>query len=167
MQHPHSVPFGLRSDADRRGSQRGFTLVELVLVIVVLGVLAVIALPRMFDLNMWRLRAFADDMQSATAAMQRRALTQRRPIVVRYATTGVSFDYVPATPSPPNPPINCPSAVPFCLSASSVGSVTFNALNSGQAVTTPAPLTLGVSDGSTVLYSFQLENDTGLMRRLP
>jgi prepilin-type N-terminal cleavage/methylation domain-containing protein len=147
----------------------GFTLVELIMVIVLVGVLAVAAVPRMFDLSMWRLRAFADDMQSTTAAMQRRALAQRRPIRASFSTTGVTYDFVPvpASGARPAPPVSCPQAVPVCLADASVGSVTFNALNAGHAVALPAPLRLDVTDGTTVLYRFQLENDTGLMWRMP
>ena len=35
----------------------GFTLIELIMVIVMQGVLAVFAAPRMLDFNTWRLRA--------------------------------------------------------------------------------------------------------------
>lgn len=153
--------------ASSMASQAGFTLVELVMVMLVVSVLAVIALPRMFDLTMWRLRAFADDMHSATAAMQRRALAQHRSIMVRFGTGGVRFDYVPALAAQPNPPLPCPTAVPACLTQSSVGSVVFNPPDSGHAVVVPAPLRIGVTDGATVLYRFQLEDDTGLMWRLP
>jgi len=37
--------------------QLGFRLIELIMVIVMLGVLAVFAAPRMLDFNTWRLRA--------------------------------------------------------------------------------------------------------------
>ena len=53
------------------------------MVIVVIGVLAVFALPAL-DLTTFRLRAFADELRAQTAAMQRLALTQRRPIVATF-----------------------------------------------------------------------------------
>ncbi len=70
--------------------QRGFTLIELVMVMIVVGVLAVFAVPRMLDLTTWRLRAFADEMQSTTAAMQRLALAQRKPVIATFSTTPAS-----------------------------------------------------------------------------
>ncbi|MEO8119410.1 MAG: hypothetical protein ABI606_08830, partial [Rhodoferax sp.] len=109
--------------------------------------------------------------QSTTAAMLRLALAQRRPIMATFATTGVTYDYVPTTGVPPVAPVNCPAAVPVCLTGASAGTATFNALinaaNSGQTVTAPAVLTISVTDGVTTQYSFRLEADTGLMRRLP
>jgi prepilin-type N-terminal cleavage/methylation domain-containing protein len=147
--------------------QRGFTLVELVMVIILLGVLSVYAVPRMLDLNAWRLRAFADQLQSTTAAMQRLALAQRRPVMATFTTAGVSYDYVPATGVPPGAAINCPSAVPACLTVASAGTATFNALNAGNTVTAPATLTISVTDGTSTQISYRLENDTGLMRRWP
>lgn len=165
----HDVSSALTPAADRLVRQVGFTLVELILVIVLVGVLGVVAVPRIFDLTMWRLRAFADDMQSTTTAMQRRALAQRRPIRANFSTTGVSYDFVPVPASGARPAlaVNCPAAVPACLTATSVGTVTFNAQNAGNAAVSPAPLSLDVTDGASVLYRFQLENDTGHMRRLP
>lgn len=147
-----------------RPHQRGFTLVELVMVIVLVGVLAVFAVPRMLDLSAWRLRAFADEMQSTTAAMQRLALAQRRPVVASFTTAGASYAYVAGAALGA---VNCPTAVPACLTGASVGTATFNALNGGNTVTAPAALTLSVTDGATTQYSFRLEADTGLLRRLP
>ena len=56
----------------------GFTLVELVMVIVVIGALAVFVLPRALDLQVWRLTAFGGELQAQAAAMHRLALAQRR-----------------------------------------------------------------------------------------
>lgn len=47
---------------------RGFTLVELILVIVITAALAVFALPKVVDTTLWRLRSFGDDLQAATRA---------------------------------------------------------------------------------------------------
>ncbi len=145
--------------------ERGFTLIELVMVIVLVGALAVFAVPRMLDLNAWRLRAFADEMQSTTSAMLRLSLAQRKPVIATFTTSGVSYAYVSGSALAPSVP--CPSAVPACLTASSVGTAIFNISNSGATLTSPTALTIAVTDGTTTQYSFKLENDTGMMRRLP
>jgi prepilin-type N-terminal cleavage/methylation domain-containing protein len=157
----------LRNHHPQQPMQHGFTLIELVMVIVVVGALSVFALPRLLDLNAWRLRAFADDMQSTTAAMLRLSLAQRRPVTATFTINGVSY----AAAGGALGSVPCPSAVPACLTGASAGTATFNALingaNSGYTVTNPVALNINVTDGTTTQYSFTLENDTGLMRRLP
>lgn len=140
----------------------GFTLVELVMVMLVVGALSVFVLPRVLDLTTWRLTAFAQELQAQSMALQRLALTQRRPIVASFTPTGASFDYAAggnlAT-------LNCPAAATPCLLQS--GTVTFNAGNSGSTTTsTGTALALTVSSGSTTL-SYQIEPETGLFRALP
>ena len=144
---------------------RGFTLIELIMVIVLVGTVAVFAAPRLLDLSAWKLRAFADEMQSTTSAMQRLALTQRKPIIATFSTTGVTYAYVAgATLST----LSCPPAVSSCMNAASAGTATFNSGNAGGTVTSPASLVISVVDAASVTqYSFSLENDTGLVRRLP
>ena len=51
----------------------------------------------MVDTNLWRLRAYSDDVLSLTASMRRLALSQRRPIVGTITASGISFAYVSGT----------------------------------------------------------------------
>jgi prepilin-type N-terminal cleavage/methylation domain-containing protein len=142
----------------------GFTLVELVMVLVVLGALSVFVLPRALDLTTWRLTAFAQELQAQSMALQRMALTQRRPIVATFTPTGVSFDYAAggnlAT-------LSCPAAASPCLNQAGTTTVTFNAANSGSTTTsTGSALPVSVSYGGTTL-NHQVETETGLFRALP
>ena len=144
--------------------QAGFTLVELVMVIVVLGALSVFVLPRALDLTTWRLTAFAQELQAQSMALQRLALTQRRPVVATITTTGVSFDYAAggnlAT-------LSCPATASPCISQVGTTTVTFNAGNTGSTTTsTGSALAITVSSGSTTL-NYQVETETGLFRALP
>ena len=142
-------------------AQHGFTLVELVLVIMVTGALAVFVVPRMLDLTAWRLRAFGDEMVAQTQAMQRLALTQRRVVVGTFTDTGVSFAYSGGTALLSLP---CPAAASPCISSATPSTVTFNAGNSGAAVTSSgAALTVSVAGGGTTRH-WRIEPDTGLMR---
>ena len=52
----------------------GFTLIELILVIVITAALAVFALPKALDTTLWRLRSFGDDLVARHQAMLRLAL---------------------------------------------------------------------------------------------
>jgi prepilin-type N-terminal cleavage/methylation domain-containing protein len=144
--------------------QRGFTLVELVIVLLVVGVLAVWALPRMVDVTAFRLRAYADELAAQSLAMQRMALQQRRPIVATITAGGVAFAYSGGSAIVS---VACPATASSCIAEGGTRSVTFNAANTGGAVTssgTMLPVTVSAS-GTTLAYAF--ENETGLFRALP
>jgi prepilin-type N-terminal cleavage/methylation domain-containing protein len=162
--HPHNHR-SARLQPISRWRQHGFTLIELIMVIVVVGAMAVFAAPRLLDLSAWKLRAFADEVQSTTSAMQRLALAQRKPVVATFSTLGVTYAYVAGTALAS---VTCPAAVPTCMDAASVGTATFNSTNSGGTVASITPLVISVIDAASVpQYRFSLENDTGLVRRLP
>ena len=142
----------------------GFTLVELVMVMVIVGVLAVFVLPRALDLTAWRLRAYGDELQAQMLAMQRLALAQRRPVTATITGTGVDFAYASGTALLSLP---CPAAASPCIAEGGSRSATFNVSNSGAASTsTGAALAVTVASGSSS-QAFRLESQTGLFRRLP
>jgi len=74
--------FGARAGARWFGSrvqgQRGFTLVELITILVIAGILAVAALPRFFDNNAFQERGTADQIVAALRYGQKVAVAQRR-----------------------------------------------------------------------------------------
>ncbi|HNW63317.1 MAG TPA: prepilin-type N-terminal cleavage/methylation domain-containing protein [Piscinibacter sp.] len=142
----------------------GFTLVELVMVMVLVGALATFAMPRLVDLTSFRLRAFADELTAQSMAMQRLALAQRRPVVGTVTDTGVTFAYVGGATLAS---LGCPAAASPCIAEAGPRSVTFNAGNSGSATTsTGAALPVTVTGTGTTL-KFQIEVETGLFRALP
>lgn len=57
----------------RHRQQTGFTLIELVMVIVVLGILSTTALPKFFDLSAYQERVFFDDLLNAIRYAQKLA----------------------------------------------------------------------------------------------
>ncbi|MGS0754534.1 hypothetical protein ACVBEH_07310 [Roseateles sp. GG27B] len=121
-------------------------------------------LPRLVDTNMWRLRAFGDDMQSQLQAMQRQALAQRRPVVATINANGLSFDTTEGTHLADLP---CPPSAGTCIAQAGVSSITFNYANSGASLTsTGAALTVTVSSGDYAQV-YQLESETGLIYPLP
>ena len=148
----------------RAGPPAGFTLIELVMVLVILGALATFALPRMTDLTAWRLRAFADELGAQTMAMQRLSLAQRRPVVVTITSTGASFAYVAGGALVTVP---CPASVPSCIAEGGTRTDTFNASNTGRATTsTGSALPVTVSGGDVTL-AYTIEAETGLFRAAP
>jgi prepilin-type N-terminal cleavage/methylation domain-containing protein len=148
----------------RHRGQAGFTLVELVMVMVIVGALSVFVLPKALDLTAWRLRAFGDELTAQMQAMQRLALVQRRPVIATLNTTGVSFDYA-AGGNLAN--VACPASVTPCIAEAGPRTVTFNASNSGRAVTsTGAALPVTVASGTTS-QAYVVEAETGLFRPSP
>lgn len=158
---PHGIAVaGLRRDRH----DGGFTLVELVMVIVVVGALAVFVMPRMLDLTDWRLRAFGDELRAQSMAMQRLALAQRRPVVATINPAGVSFAYASGGALLDLP---CPATATPCIAEPGPRTVTFNAANGGAASTsTGAALPVTIAYGSTSL-GWRFEAETGLLRALP
>lgn len=63
----------------------GFTLVELVMIIVMLGILSTSALPRFFDLSAYQQRAFFDDTLSAIRYAQKLAMATNCNVQVTIA----------------------------------------------------------------------------------
>jgi prepilin-type N-terminal cleavage/methylation domain-containing protein len=142
----------------------GFTLIELILVIVVTAALAVFALPKVVDTTLWRLRSFGDDLMSRHQAMLRLALQQRRPIVATITGTGVSWAYSGGASLGSLP---CPATESPCIAEGGSRTVTFNSGNGGAVATsTAAALTVTVASG-TFSQAYRVETDTGLIYPSP
>ncbi len=65
-------------------------MVELIIVIVLLGVLAVVAAPRMFNNNDFYARGFHDETMALLRYAQKTAIAQRRTVCVTFAVGAVS-----------------------------------------------------------------------------
>lgn len=98
----HRVNDEMPWQAGRRSPQCGFTLIELVMVIVLLGVLAVFAAPRIFNSNDFNARGFHDETLGFLRYAQKTAIAQRRTVCVTFSGTSgasVSVASAPATPT--------------------------------------------------------------------
>lgn len=69
--------------------QRGFTLVELIMTLVIVGIIAVVVAPRFFDSNVFRSRGFADQVQASLRYAQKVAIAQRRNVCVAFDSVAV------------------------------------------------------------------------------
>lgn len=85
--------------------QAGFTLIELIMVIVMLGVLAVFAAPRILNTGDFYARGFHDETQAYLRYAQKTAIAQRRTICVTFTSTSVSLGIASAEATP-----NCATA---------------------------------------------------------
>lgn len=147
-----------------RPDAAGFTLVELVLVLVLVALLATVALPRMPDLAVWRVRTYADTLEVELRDLHRLALLQRRPVVVTITDTGASAAYVAGGALRELP---CPAAASPCIADPGPRSVSFNAGNTARTVTsTGAALDITVSHGGSSRV-LRVQHETGAISVVP
>lgn len=80
-----------RPAAHCRSGQAGFTLVELVMVIVLLGILAVYAVPRILNPGDFAARGFHDQSMAYLRYAQKTAIAQRRTVCVTLSNNAISL----------------------------------------------------------------------------
>ena len=90
----------------RQMRERGFTLIELIMVIVILGVLAVFATP-MLRTDDFKARGFHDETLALLRYAQKTAIAQRRTVCVKFNDTGVTLTMFATNPSVET----CPAAL--------------------------------------------------------
>jgi len=101
------------------GRQLGFTLIELIMVIVMLGVLAVVAAPRIFNSNDFNARGFHDETLALLRYAQKVAIAQRRTVCVTFTTSSVSLTMASAPAT-----FDCGSSVTLRGPTSDTASIT-------------------------------------------
>lgn len=126
--------------------QRGFTLVELITIMMIVGILAVAVIPRFFEVSTFERRGSADQVKSMLRFAQKTAVAQRRNVSV--AISG-SADESNCTTTLSGGNLNC--VVKSTMTGA--GTYTFNAL--GQ-LTAPAPPV--IVGGATTIT---IEQETG------
>jgi len=121
----------------------GFTLVELVIVISLMGILGAIAASRMLTSQGFASRGFYDETQAVVRYAQKTAIAWRRTITVCISATDVSAisnancaspTYVPHPVNPANPLKS--STAPSGVTLSPTGSFTFDSGGRPSAATT-------------------------------
>jgi MSHA pilin protein MshC len=173
--------------------QAGFTLAELVLVMVVIGILASVAVPRMFDMGQFSARGTRDFVGAALRYAQKSAIAMRRNVCVSVTATQLNVTYAstsgagqscaptypPATPGNPTPdPVNSvanpgnglpysntSNALPQKAPVATSASVVFDAQGRPLSTTTYAPLTSTLTITVTGHATpLSIEPETGTVR---
>jgi len=151
---------------------RGFTLPELVMTIVIVGILAVVTAPRFVSWKGFASRGFYDEAQAVVRYAQKTAIAWRRTIVVCVSATDISAisNNDCAAPAPPlvtHPLTGAPlktSTAPsgVTLSSSAGPSFSFNGLGSPNA---PVTITLTSSIADDPARQIVVESETGYVHR--
>ena len=153
----------------RRTGQRGYTLVEVVMTILLAGILAAVALPRFASRDGYDVSGFAEDVRAVVRFAQKTAIAQHRLVYVNLdaAAGKLSACYDAAYPcaTPLADPsggaalsLAAPGNVNFTTTASQLS---FNWLGSANAV--GATVTVSPSAGGNAL-SVVVDPDSGYVQ---
>lgn len=144
-----------------RGTSRGFTMVELILVIIIAGILAAVAVPRMLGRTGFDTRGFADQLAATVRFAQKLAVAQHTDVHVRLTASDATLCYDAACATlAPGPggekpyTVSTPNGVAI---ASPVSTLHFDA--GGRPVNLAARLDIQVNGSGT--HHVFVEQETG------
>ena len=115
-------------------NMHGFTLVELVMVIVITGVLAVAVVPRFFDRGMFDSQGLYEETRAILRYAQKAAIAQRRTVCVAFTANSTTLTIVQAAESN-----NC-SSVHNLAGPTGVSPYRIEGKRGAEFATTPAAL---------------------------
>jgi MSHA pilin protein MshC len=150
------------------GRSGGFTMVELIVVMVLIGILGAIGAARFFNRTGFDAAAFADRSAAMLRYAQKLAIAQNRNIYVQATTQGLRLCYSNATLCAPTDQVRAPSG----SNSGSAASRAFCALGGNwvqgwECEGVPAGATMSLSQGAIAAFYFNglgrpyLAADTG------
>ena len=96
-------------------NQRGFTLIEMVMTMIIIGVLAVFVIPNMGSIKAFEDVAHQDKVRSALQFARASAVAQRRKVCVQLANHDLALSIDIATPEDATTTCSLASALPRTL----------------------------------------------------
>lgn len=93
------VQHRFRARTDGRLNGAGFTLVELVVVIIIFGIVAVVALPRFADRTAFDAAGFYEEVQASVRYAQKEAIAKRRTVCLDFDVNYLEVKFAPAVGS--------------------------------------------------------------------
>jgi MSHA pilin protein MshC len=79
-------------------AERGFTLAELIVILIIVGILAVFVMPRFTGRQIFDTRGAFDEVGAALRYARQQAVAQRREVCVALAAGGISITRAPLPP---------------------------------------------------------------------
>jgi MSHA pilin protein MshC len=149
-------------------NETGFTMVELIVVMIIVGIMAVTVLPRMSLLGGFESVGFRDQTVATLRYAQKTALAQRRIVCVAIANAGLTLTM--DTDTPPNggcegsgsltPPFTPRPGTGLSGQDSSAAALTSFNFNTIGGTNLTGTLTLRITDANDIL----VDADTGYVR---
>ena len=90
----------------RRAPQRGFTLMELIGILILVGVLAVVVLPKFDSIGSFAPTRYRDELIATLRDAAHAAMSHRRLVCASLGTSGLSLS-IAASNTPGSPPSGC------------------------------------------------------------
>ena len=148
----------------RAPTARGFSLVELILVMAIAGILAAVAVPRLIGRNSFDTRGFADQLAATARFAQKLAIAQRRDVFLQTSTTTATLCYLATVPCPVASRAPGPGGEkPFTISAPDgvaiAGPVAVLGFDAAGRPDTAAQLDIQVNGAGT--HHVRVEQETG------
>ena len=143
--------------------QRGFTMVEMIMAIVIVGILAAIVAPRFSDNNVFQSRGFADQVQATLRYAQKAAIAQHRLVCVALTSSSVTLTIASTSAAVTcTPPLLLPSGVSSIPAPSGVTLVSYTFANfTFDALGKPSFATNQTITVSSVTNNIVIEAETG------